>query len=280
LELISPRLDAAERALINAFWWKSSLLALTALLGVAVVLLMRLTERRERASLALQREFIATVSHELRTPLAAIRVLAETLERKLRGSDAARDYPQRLVAAVDGLGFLVENILSFNRIEAGRLQPKLEPFRLAALEPMLRDDVALMVERPVRLDVEGLDALGQVAADATLLRILVLNLLRNTWKYARPETANPRFTVRGRVDGAAVVLTFEDDGPGIPADAHERVFEPFHRQPGAESSNVRGSGLGLALARRIAVLHGGALRISAASPGGTTFELTLPRARR
>ncbi|MFT3712774.1 MAG: ATP-binding protein [Archangium sp.] len=277
LAVLSPRLDEAETALISAFWLKTSLLIITALLGLAVVFLMRLAEARERQSLALQREFIATVSHELRTPLAGIRVLAETLERKLSADSAARDYPKRLVLAVDGLGFLVENILSFNRIEAGRLQPKKEPFALASLESMLREDIALMVERPVQLTCEGLSTLGTVSADVTLLRILVLNLLRNTWKYARPDNPTPHFTVTGRDDGTRVVLTFTDDGPGIAADAHERVFEPFHRQPGAESSNVRGSGLGLALSRRIAQLHGGTLRITSSSERGTTFELVLPR---
>lgn len=276
LVLISPRLDAAESALSSAFWWKSLLLALTALLGVAVVLLMRLAEARERATLALQRDFISTVSHELRTPLAGIRVLAETLERKL-GADPTsptKDYPKRLVAAVDGLGFLVENILSFNRIESGRVEPKREKFSLSALEPMLREDIALMVERPVTLELDaGLSSLGAVEADVTLLRILVLNLLRNTWKYS-PRDA-PKFSVRGRAESSDVVLTFSDDGPGIPADAHERVFEPFHRQP--EASNVKGSGLGLALARRIAQLHRGSLRITASSAEGTTFELRLPR---
>jgi signal transduction histidine kinase len=280
LRLASPRLDDATRALTDAFWWKSALLALTALLGLSVVLLARLAERREQATLTLQREFIATVSHELRTPLAAIRVLAETLERKLAATPAAKDYPQRLVSAVDGLGFLVENILSFNRIEAGRLEPKRERFSLAALEQLLREDVALMVERPVSLDCAGLDALGSVEVDVALLRVLVLNLLRNTWKYAQAESrpGGPTFRVRGRAEGGSVVLTFTDDGPGIPADARERVFEPFHRQPGVDAT-IRGSGLGLALARRIARLHGGELRISHASSDGTTFELTLPRPR-
>lgn len=277
LVLQSPRLDAAEAALTSAFWWKTALLALTAFLGLAVVFLMRLTEARERATLSLQRDFISTVSHELRTPLASIRVLAETLERKLGAEPTgpAKDYPRRLVSAVDGLGFLVENILSFNRIEAGRLTPKKEPLALTALEAMLRDDLALMVERPVQLECEGLAALGTIEADVTLVRILVLNLLRNTWKYARADNPTPHLWVRGAKSQRGVVLTFTDDGPGIAADAHERVFEPFHRQPGAE--HVRGSGLGLALSRRIAELHGGTLRIATSSERGTTFELTLPR---
>lgn len=237
-----------------------------------MVLLARLAERRRGETLALQRDFIATVSHELRTPLAAIRVMAETLERKLPTDGPAKDYPRRLVAAADGLTFLVDNILSFNRIESGRLTPTKASFVFSALEPLLREDAQLAVDTGVEVQCEGLATLPVVSADAELMRVLVLNLLRNAWKYAqrRPVT----FRVTGGVEAGTVVLRFTDNGPGIPQEAHERVFEAFHRLPTA--THTGGSGLGLALARRVAELHGGALRISGSSEAGTTFELRLP----
>ncbi len=272
LRLISPRLDHSEVALRSALTWKTVLLALTGLLGLGVVLLARLAESRRGETLALQRDFIATVSHELRTPLAAIRVMAETLERKLPTDGPAKDYPRRLVAAADGLTFLVDNILSFNRIESGRLTPKKASFVFSALEPLLREDAQLAVDTGVEVQCEGLATLPVVSADAELMRVLVLNLLRNAWKYAqrRPVT----FRVTGGVEAGTVVLRFTDNGPGIPQEAHERVFEAFHRLPTA--THTGGSGLGLALARRVAELHGGALRISGSSEAGTTFELRLP----
>lgn len=274
LQLESPRLVAAERALVSAFTWKSVLLALTAVLGLSVVLIARLAERREQATLALQKDFISTVSHELRTPLAAIRVMAETLERKLGSEGPAKDYPRRLVAATDGLTFLIDNILSFNRIEAGRLTPRPERVSLSTLEPVLLDDAKLALERPVRVTCEGLAALPDVHVDPELFRIVVLNLLRNAWKHG---AAAPTFHVSGRVEGDDVVLWFADNGPGIAPEAHEVVFEAFHRLEVA--SATRGAGLGLALGRRIARLHGGELRVARSSAQGTTFELRVPRVR-
>ena len=274
LSLDSPRLERAHHALRAAMWWKTALLAMTALLGFGVVLLARLAERRREETLAMQREFIATVSHELRTPLAGIRLMAETLERKLGTQTAAKDYPHRLVVAADGLGFLVENILSFNRLESGRWVPRREPFSFASLEALLREDTTLALDATVELRCEGLDRMAAQPLDSQLLRVLVQNLLRNAWKYGRRQPVH--FHVSGEDEPGVSVLRFTDNGPGIPLEERERVFEAFHRLPAAEGRAVGGSGLGLALARRIAVLHGGTLRISRSSEAGTTFELRLP----
>ena len=276
LQLVSPRLDAAHAALRFAMWWKTVLLLLTALLGLGVVWLARLAERRKEETLALQREFIATVSHELRTPLAGIRLLAETLERKLGGESAAKDYPRRLVVAADGLGFLVENILSFNRLESGRWVPRREPFSFSSLQPLLEEDATLATDATVQVKCEGLDRMAAHQLDAQLIRVLAQNLLRNAWKYGRRQPVE--FTVSGEDQGNVAVVRFKDNGPGIPLAERERVFEAFHRLAAEEGRTVGGSGLGLALARRIAALHGGTLVISESSEAGTTFELRLPRA--
>ena len=275
LELHSPKLDAASARLSAAMWGKSGLLALTALLGLGVVFLARLAEKRKEETLAVQRDFIATVSHELRTPLAGIRLLAETLERKLGAGGAAKDYPHRLVVAADGLGFLVENILSFNRLEAGRWVPRREPFSLASLEALLLDDATLAVDARVEVRCEGLERMAAHQLDAQLIHMLVQNLLRNAWKYGRRQPV--QFHVSGHDEGTVAVLRFTDNGPGVPPEEQERVFEAFHRLPPAEGRAAGGSGLGLALARGIAVLHGGALRITQSGADGTTFELRLPR---
>lgn len=270
--LISPRLDDALAAQRRAFTLKTLLLALTALLGLGVVWLARLAERRREETLRLQREFISTVSHELRTPLAAIRVMAETLERKLPTDGPAKDYPHRLVAAADGLTFLVDNILSFNRLESGRLTPRKQPFAFTTLEAWLAEDARLALDVELTVRCEGLAALPTVQADGDLLRVLVSNLLRNAWKYA---TRRPvRFVVSAQKTDTEVVVRFTDNGPGIPPEAHERVFEAFHRLE--REGNAGGSGLGLAVGRRIARLHGGSLIIASSSSEGTCFELRLP----
>jgi signal transduction histidine kinase len=275
LELKSPRLEAAHATLRSALWWKSALLAMTGLLGLVVVALARLAEQRRAQTLAVQRDFISTVSHELRTPLAGIRLMAETLERKLGPDGAAKDYPHRLVVAADGLTFLVDNILSFNRLESGRWEPRREPFSFSSLEALLREDATLAVDAAVEVHCEGLEQMARHSLDGQLIRVLVLNLLRNAWKYGRRQPV--QFKLSGQDEGTLAVLRFSDNGPGIPQAERERVFEAFHRLPAGEGRAVGGSGLGLALARRIAELHGGTLVISQSSEGGTTFELRLPR---
>ena len=273
LRLQSPRLETAHTALRTALWWKTVLLGVTLVLGLGVVLLARLAERRKEETLRLQREFIATVSHELRTPLAGIRLMAETLERKLGAETAAKDYPRRLVVAADGLGFLVENILSFNRLESGRWVPRREPFSFSSLQALLEDDATLAIDAVVEVRCEGLERMAVQQLDAQLIRVLVQNVLRNAWKYGRRQPV--LFQVSGRDEDGAAVLRLSDNGPGIPQADWERVFQAFHRLPAAEGRAVGGSGLGLALARRIAELHGGTLAITQSSHLGTTFELRL-----
>ncbi len=270
LHLSSARYTDALDATSRTLALKLVLLTVTALLGLGAVALARLARRRKEETLTAQRDFIATVSHELRTPLATVRLLAETLERKLPADGPARDYPRRLVAASDGLTFLVENILSFNRLEAGRWAPQRASFVFASLEALVREDTALLPDTNVELTFSGLDTLAPLNLDPALLRILVLNLSRNAIKYAQRQPVQLR--ISGHEDAGSVVLRFRDNGPGIPSSEHERVFDAFHRL-----AKVSGSGLGLALARRIAALHDGTLRISTSSPEGTTFELRLPR---
>jgi signal transduction histidine kinase len=275
LTLRSPRLDAAEAGQRAALRWKLGFVVATALLGAVVLALASVAQRRREETLAAQREFIATVSHELRTPLASLRLLAETLERRLEGSESARDYPRRLVQAADGLTFLVDNILSFNRLEAGRWVPVKEPFAFTALEGLLRDEAALAPEGELVVATSGLEGMSPHTLDPRLLEVLVRNLARNAWKYAQRRPA--RFSVEDHDEGEVAVLRFVDDGPGIPEAERERVFEAFHRLAGDAGRAAGGAGLGLALARRVATLHGGTLTIAASSPAGTTFELRLPR---
>jgi len=273
LSLTSPRQAAAHEALTSRLVLKSLLALVTLLLGVGVVWATQQAQARRARYLALQSDFVATVSHELRTPLASMRVMAETLERRLAGHAAAKDYPARLVQTVDGLGFLVENILSFNRLEKGRWQPKKGPVALSSLRAALEEDAANAQPVVVTQAFEGFDGVT-LQADGELLRVVVLNLLRNAWKYNAREPVTLRWVVSR--DGDMVVLRVTDNGVGVPREAWESVFEAFHRLRDGRGRGGGGSGLGLALCRRIAVLHGGGLHITDSSPEGTTFELRLP----
>ncbi|MCY1019877.1 sensor histidine kinase [Pyxidicoccus sp. MSG2] len=268
LSVDTPEWARAQGALERRYRLKTGMVALCGVLAVAIFALAFVAQQRKFRFLELKSDFVATVSHELRTPLASIRLLAETLEWRLAEGTDARDYPARIVREADGLGFLVENLLSFNRIDKGRWVPRLEPVRLDELVSLLRRDLEAWSKVPVELEAQ----VGDMAfrADAQLLRLLLSNLARNACAY------NTRSPVRLRVEALpGGRVRFSDNGIGIPQAQWETAFEEFVRLPG-QGRDVPGSGLGLALCRRIMRLHGGSLRVAASSPEGTTFELTFP----
>ncbi|HZI13271.1 MAG TPA: HAMP domain-containing sensor histidine kinase [Myxococcus sp.] len=268
LSVDTPEWARAEGALERRYRLKTGMAAVCAVLALGIAALAFLAQHRKYRFLELKSDFVATVSHELRTPLASIRLMAETLEWRLAERQDARDYPQRIVREADGLNFLVENLLSFNRIDKGRWVPRLESVRLDEIVSLLRRDLEAWSRVPVELEAE----LGELTlrADAQLLRLLLSNLARNACNY------NQRSPVRLRIEATPDGrVRFSDNGVGIPQAQWERVFEEFLRLPG-QGREVPGSGLGLALCRRIMRLHGGNLRVAASSPEGTTFELAFP----
>ncbi|MBJ6765676.1 HAMP domain-containing histidine kinase [Myxococcaceae bacterium JPH2] len=275
LVVAMPEWAAAEADIDARYGLKTLLGAACGALAVAIVAVSMVAQQRKHRFLELKNDFIATVSHELRTPLASIRLLGETLERRLGHTEVAGDYPTRIVRAADGLHFLVENILSFNRIDKGRWKLQVSRVRLEELVGLLRDDLTDVVPVPVALtsDVDELE----LEADASLLRMLFANLGRNACAYNRrnPVELSMRAT---RVPGHGCTVLFSDNGVGIPESEWERVFQDFYRlsPPGQET---QGSGLGLALCRRIMALHRGTLHIVASGPEGTTFALTFPESR-
>jgi two-component system sensor histidine kinase SenX3 len=276
LEADIPRWAAEEAAITQRYGLKTLLVAICGALAVAIAALAGLAQHRKYRFLELKSDFVATVSHELRTPLASIRLLAETLEMRAGGSPEVRDYPARIIQAADGLHFLVENILSFNRIDKGRWSPQLSQVRLEELIGTLRADVSGASRVPVQLTADVQDV--ELWADPSLLRLLLSNLGRNACAYNR---RNPvELSVRAHViPGHGCTVLFGDNGIGIPESEWENVFQDFYRLTHT-GQEVHGSGLGLALCRRIMHVHGGQIRIAASSPQGTTFALTFPEPHR
>lgn len=274
LAVESPAWAAARAAADRAYHLKTGLVVLCALLAAAIVALAVLGQRRKQRYLELKSDFVATVSHELRTPLASIRVMAETLERRLAGEPRARDYPARIVRDVDGLSLLVENILSFNRLDKGRWVARTGPVRPADVLRQVQDEVARDARRPVDWSVEGLDDLT-LDADAELLHLLFANLARNGCQYN--ERTPIALAVRARRAGSGVEIDFADNGAGIPEEARRHVFTAFYRAPG--SGRTRGSGLGTAICDRAMRLHDGHITLASTGPEGTTFKLAFPAAR-
>ncbi len=219
-------------------------------------------------------EFVANVSHELRTPLSLIRGYVETL------LDGAKDNPEVATKFLETihrnsgrLQFLIEDLLTISELESGRLKMNLQPVPMQPLvEKVLEDFKAQAAAKRVTL-LNELPELS-VQADANRLHQLLGNLIGNAIKYGRQEG-----TVRvlaHRTDAGMIQVGVRDDGPGIPAESLDRVFERFYRVDKARSRDQGGTGLGLAIVKHIVQGHGGKVWVESEPGHGAAFYFTLP----
>jgi two-component system sensor histidine kinase SenX3 len=274
LTLRSPAHEEALELATARFVAKGGLAALAALLGALVAVLGVLFQRRRLRFVELKSDFVAAVSHELKTPLSSIRLMAETLERRVADNPRARDYPARILKDVDGLVYLVENILSFSRIDKWRWVLHEESVDLSELLADVRDAVTAQLKSPLAVHIDvGADVC--LRGDPELLHLLFANLFRNARQYNVAEQAEVSVTV----DVEAARILVRDNGVGISAASRARVFEAFFRAAPDVTGAVRGSGLGLSLCARIATLHGGGITIDETGPDGTVFAIALGRER-
>jgi two-component system, OmpR family, sensor histidine kinase SenX3 len=269
-EVSAPRLRRAGARAEERFWLKTGFVAGCGALALVIVVLSLTLQRRQNRFVELKSDFVATVSHELRTPLASIRLMAETLERRTRDVPAARDYPRRIVRDIDELSFLVENILSFNRLDKGRWQPRRSDVELAPLLDAVVEELSQYGYGEISLHTEGLRGVV-VHGDRELLLLLLRNLVKNACTYNQRRPVE--LEVTARTEGERFVVDVADNGVGIPAADHGRIFEDFQRGAG---TRARGSGLGLSICRKTMEAHGGRIRIVRSSPEGTRFALEFP----
>jgi two-component system phosphate regulon sensor histidine kinase PhoR len=216
---------------------------------------------------------VANVSHELRTPLSLIKGYVETL------LDGAKDNPevqikflQTIQRNAERLQFLIEDLLTISELESGRLQMNLQPIKLQPLvERVLEDHKSQANAKKVAL-ANGVPDLV-VEADAERLQQVLGNLISNAIKYGRSEG---RVEVSARKTDEAIELCVQDDGPGIPHEALERVFERFYRIDKARSRDAGGTGLGLSIVKHIVQGHGGSVWAKSELGKGTEFYFTIP----
>lgn len=249
------------------------LLALTAgLLGVAVMQL-----RREHDLSRLRSDFVSSVSHELRTPLAQIRLFSETLLLgRVRSEGEGRRSLEIIHQESRRLAHLVENVLYFARTERGAQQLSPVSTRMADLASEVMETfgpLAQAARASMRLHVRD-DTRALV--DPGAVRQILLNLLDNAAKYGRPGQT---ITVTLDRRGGDLVIMVDDEGPGVPREARERIWQPYARLGPAASSGIAGTGIGLAVVRDLAALHGGTASVEDAPGGGARFAVTLPGAQ-
>ncbi|MBL8286905.1 MAG: response regulator [Rubrivivax sp.] len=235
-------------------------------------------ERRRAESLAeldrAKTAFFSNVSHEFRTPLTLMLGPVEDLLAMPAHELAPADRAALEVVHRNGrrLLRLVNTLLDFARIEAGRAQASYEPTDLAALTAELASNFRSACERAgLRLSVQCPPA-GEAHVDRDMWEKIVLNLLSNAFKF----TLQGEIGVSLRRAGGAFELAVCDTGTGIPEAALPRMFERFHRVEGAQGRSHEGSGIGLALVQELVKLHGGTIRVESRLGAGSTFTVSIP----
>jgi PAS domain S-box-containing protein len=224
----------------------------------------------------LKSEFVATVSHELRTPLTSIRGYTEILADS--DATALGATERKIVGIIDRNGRrlldLIEDLLTFSRIESGTLTLSLGPVRVRQLVEAACEAIRPAVEAAglqFVLDVD--EHIPLVQGDGEQLERVVLNLLDNAVKFSDPGGT---VTVTGRERDGEVVVWVRDTGVGIPDHEQGMIFTRFFRTAHAQKRAIKGSGLGLAIAKAIVEAHGGWIALESIEASGTTVGFGLP----
>lgn len=223
----------------------------------------------------LKSTFISIISHELKTPVALIKGYAETLQREDAKWDAATVQESLAVITeeADRLADLIEKLLDASRLQAGALKLNRSEVALDALAARLVEKFKTQTTKHT-LSVEFPHNFPTVLGDEERLTQVLSNLLSNAIKYAPGGGA---VTVRGRVEPEQVIISVSDEGPGIAAADLPRVFDRFYRGDFELTKRVKGTGLGLFLAKAVVEAHGGRIWVESKPGKGTTFFFSLPR---
>ena len=220
-------------------------------------------------------EFLANMSHELRTPLNAIIGFSQVLRQRMFGeiNEKQAEYLDDIVASGNHLLSLINDVLDLSKVEAGQVELEVAAF---SLREALERGVVMVRERAaqsgIRMSLELTPDVDLVRGDERRLRQVVFNLLSNAVKFT-PEGGS--VVVATERTGREVQVSVADTGPGIAPEDHERIFEEF-QQTDVGVTQREGTGLGLALSRRLVELHGGRIWVESELGRGSRFVFTLP----
>jgi signal transduction histidine kinase len=225
----------------------------------------------------LQTEFLANMSHELRTPLNAIIGFADLLHDGVVGPVEAqqREFLGDIRISSRHLLQLINDVLDLAKIESGTLDIAPEPVDLARVIGEVRDILrGTVTNRRLDVELELPAELGRVTVDPAKLRQILYNYLSNALKFT-PDGG--RVTIRAQVLDTVFRIEVEDTGIGIAADDLRKLFVPFRQLDASTTKRYQGTGLGLALTRRLAEAHGGKVGVHSVRGAGSTFWVELPR---
>ena len=236
---------------------------------------LRESEQRERDAAErlralddMKNTFLAAVSHELRSPLTAILGLALTLERSEMVDADRNDLLERLASNARKLDRLLKDLLDIDRLNRGIVDPQYRATDVGALARRTIESLDALADRSIMVFAEPV----VIAVDPAKVERIVENLLMNA---ARHTNADRTIWLRVRPEGDGILIAVEDDGPGVPEELWEAIFEPFRQGP-TSSPHSPGTGIGLSLVGRFAALHGGRAWVEEREGGGASFRVFLP----
>jgi len=226
---------------------------------------------------AMKTDFVATVSHDLRGPLTYMRGYVNMIPMLGELEDKQQEYVDKVLIGIDQMTQLINDLLDLGRIEAG-INLRYEHFDLKQL---LTDVAAEHWQHAyasgINLSVDLPDDLPAIDGDVILLRQAITNYVANGIKYA-PDSGVMK--LHAEFSENEVIISVQDNGPGIPPEAHPQLFEKFYRADRNDGRKVKGSGLGLALVKSIAERHGGRVWCQSQLEQGSAFYIALPLAQR
>jgi PAS domain S-box-containing protein len=256
-------------------FWQGILTDLTATQQAAARLAQALERERVaaehlRAVDEMKTTFLQAVSHDLRTPLTTVLGIALTLEQRAGGlpPEEVADLLGRLSASARKLDGLLADLLDLDRLARGTLTPRRQPVDVGALTRRVVEEVGVAGEHPLVVDAPAL----QLAVDAPKVERMVENLVVNA---GRHTAAGTTIWIHVQSHDGGVLLVVEDEGPGVPAELREQIFQPFRKGRNI-ADHAPGSGIGLALVARFAELHGGRAWVQDRPGGGASFQVFLP----